>query len=107
MSLMRSKRTAAMRTTVALFLMVLLLAALSGGCSSREVKQPGFGIAAPPYHQNTLYNFYLSRTYMSEGRYELAKQRLLLAMTTAEDPEMRARLAQEVEAVDKMIQTMR
>ncbi len=95
-----------MRTTIVLFLVVLLLAALSG-CGSKEVKQPGFGVAAPPYHQNTLYNFYLGRTYMSEGRYELARQRLLLAMTTAEDPEMRARLAQEVEAADKMIQTMR
>ncbi len=95
-----------MRTILTLFLMTMLLATLSAGCAS-EAKQPGFGIAAPPYHQNTLYNFYLGRTYMSEGRYELAKQRLLLAMTTAQDPEMRARLSQEVEAVDKMIQTMR
>lgn len=96
-----------MRTIVCYFLAALLIAAFSTGCAQQSAKQPGFGIATPPYHQTTLYNFYLGRAYMSEGRYELAKQRLLLAMTTARDPEMRANLAQEVEAVEKMIQTMR
>ena len=94
-----------MRTISQIVLVALLLAALAG-CSKNR-KEPGLAIAAPPYHQSTLYNFYLGRNYVSQGRYELARQRLLLAMTTAQDPEMRARLAQEVEAVDKMIQTMR
>ncbi len=91
-------------------LSLLLLATLLGlhGCSSDcKAKQPGYGIAVTPHHEHTLQNYQLGRVYMGQGRYELAKERLLLALTSARDPEMRARLADELRAVDMMIQTQR
>ncbi len=89
-----------MRVTL---LTTLLLACLLTGlwsCAKREV-------ATTNYHEHTMQNFYLARKYESEGRYELAKERLLLAMASAKDGEMRQTLAQELDAVDKMIKTQR
>jgi len=62
---------------------------------------------AVPYHGHALYNFHLGRKYQAEGRYEMARDRFLQAMATAEDQEMRTRLAREIEAADKLIELER
>jgi len=95
-----------MRTALALTI-VLCLAPLVAACSKKEYKQPGYGIATVPYHEATLQNIMISRQYMAQGRYELAKERLLLAMAASRDGAMRARLAEEIATVDMMIKTVR
>lgn len=92
------------RISQALVLLVLLLALLSA-CSSPMTPRQRF--AVPPYHGNTLSNFTVARLYMSQGRYELARQHLLLALATSRDEDMRTRLATELESVEMMIATMR
>jgi hypothetical protein len=88
-------------------IVILCLAPLLAGCGKKEYKQPGYGIATVPYHEQTLQSLTLSRQYMAQGRYELAKQRLLLALAVERDSGMRARLSEELASVDKMIQTLR
>ncbi len=87
------------------FILLLLLITFTGACSSPTVPRQRF--AAPPYHENTLANFTVARLYMSEGRFELAREHLLLALASARDEDMRSRLAQELEAVEMMIATRR
>lgn len=88
-------------------IVILCLAPLLAACGKNEYKQPGYGIATVPHHEQTLQNLMLSRQYMAQGRYELAKQRLLLALTVERDATMRSRLSEEIASMDKMIQTLR
>lgn len=91
--------------SLALLLLLVLITLFAGACSSPMTPRQRF--SAPPYHGNTLANFTIARQYMSTGRFELAREHLLLALTTARDEEMRGRLAQELEAVELMIATRR
>lgn len=88
-------------------ILILCFAPLLAGCGQKEYKQPGYGVATVPYHEQSLQSLMLSRQYMAQGRYELAKQRLLLALAVERDAGMRARLSEELSSADKMIQTMR
>ncbi len=90
---------------VRLLLPLLLLVSLLAACSSPMTPRQRF--TAPPYHGNTLSNFTVARVYMSQGRFELAREHLLFALSSARDEEMRSRLAQELEAVEMMIATKR
>lgn len=100
-----------MRTFTAIVLAVLLTAPLPLllGCAKEPPPQPlpRQRFSAPPYHQNTVQNFTLARIYMSRGRFELAREHLLLALASARDENMREQLAFELEAVEKMIATRR
>ena len=62
---------------------------------------------AVPYHGYALHNFHLGRKYQAEGRYEMARDRFLQALATAEDTDMRMRLAKEIQAADKLIRLQR
>ena len=62
---------------------------------------------ALPYHGHALHNFHLGRKYQAEGRYEMARDRFLQALATAEDTDMRMRLAKEIQATDKLIKLQR
>ncbi len=92
-----------MRTVILLMLGALLL--LAAACS--KPMEPRQRLAVPPYHEHTISNFTLARLYMSKGRYELAREHLLLALASAREEDMRSRLAQELEAVELMIATKR
>ncbi len=100
-----------MRTFTAIVLAILLSAPLPSmlGCTKEPPPQPvpRQRFSAPPYHQNTVQNFTLARIYMSRGRFELAREHLLLALASARDENMREQLAFELEAVEKMIATRR
>lgn len=50
-----------------------------------------------------LFNLSLGRQYMAQGRYELAKRHLLMALAGAKDEEMRQTLASDIENADRMI----
>lgn len=86
-------------------LLAFFLASLSGCAYVRawDAAQPSSKEAVAPYHEEALYNFALAREYQAEGRYELARERLLLALAVARDETFKLRLAQEVEAVDRML----
>jgi len=89
-----------------LLLAGLLLALLAlAACSSPMTPRQRF--AVPPYNGNTLSNFTVARVYMSQGRFELAREHLLLALSSARDEDMRSRLASELEAVELMIASRR
>ena len=90
-------------------LAITLLISLPGCSKDVPAPQavPRQRFSAPPYHQNTVQNFTLARIYMSRGRYELAREHLLLALSSARDETMRSQLAFELEAVEKMIATRR
>lgn len=96
-----SQPSGLVRLLLPLFLLISLLAACSSPMTPRQ------RLTAPPYHGNTLSNFTVARLYMSQGRFELAREHLLFALSSARDEEMRLRLAQELEAVELMIATKR
>ena len=83
----------------------LLLALSPAGCVGTV--SGGENVVSAPYNGNAMQNFYLGRTYMAQGRYELAREHLLAGLASAEDEEMRQRLAMELEAIDKIIASRR
>ncbi|MDY7001336.1 MAG: hypothetical protein SVS15_06100 [Thermodesulfobacteriota bacterium] len=85
--------------TCAVALMLLGPTALTG-CAKPQAE-------AVPYHGHALHNFHLGRKYQAQGRYEMARDRFLQALATAEDADMRARLAREIQAADKLIELQR
>lgn len=102
----RTKAPAGQRIWRKLLLpLALCLLALAAACSSPMTPRQRF--AVPPYNGNTLSNFTVARMYMSQGRFELAREHLLFALSSARDEDMRARLAQELEAVELMIASKR
>lgn len=94
-----------MRILIITLLLASLFLAVVQGCAKGT--EPRQRFAAPPYHQASLQNFTVARIYMSEGRFELAREHLLYALAAAKDEEMRSRLNHELEAVEMMIATKR
>ncbi|SHN66273.1 hypothetical protein [Desulfovibrio litoralis] len=60
-----------------------------------------------PYSPETVTNIERARTFASEGRYELAKEHYLLALSANRNPDLNDLLAEELHSVDLMIKTMR
>lgn len=90
------------RIIVTLLIVLAALSAITAGCSMNRPK-----VATAPYHEQSMYNFYLGRLYLAEGRYELARERFVTAMAAADNEEMRLLTAQELDMVEKMIQSRR
>jgi Tfp pilus assembly protein PilF len=103
----RRALSAAACAGIALALAAVLAATLPGCSSSIAPGGEETRIHAAPYHGHTLQNLYLGRSYMAQGRYELARERLLLALSSARDPQMRQLVTAEIEAVDRMIRSQR
>jgi len=80
--------------------LMLLGPSVLAGCSKPQAE-------AVPYHGYALHNFHLGRKYQAQGRYEMARDRFLQALATAEDADMRASLAKEIQATDKLIRLQR
>jgi hypothetical protein len=49
----------------------------------------------------------MGKNYMAKGRYELAREHLLLALAASDNVETRNVIAHELNSVDLMIQTQR
>jgi len=79
----------------------VLLALTLGGCTSTA--RP----TTVPYNEQALYNYYLGKHYLGQGRLELAKERFSLAQDAATDEQCRNRCAQELTIVNNMLQTRR
>ena len=63
--------------------------------------------AVTPYNSNFLWHLKTGRDYVTQGRYELAKEHYLMALAASNDGESREVASQELKAVDLMIQTQR
>lgn len=61
----------------------------------------------PPHNSNTKWNLQVGRDYAAQGRYELAKEHLLMALAANSDPMVRGMIVHELRSVDAMIITKR
>lgn len=85
--------------------LALALAALLSGCSSVIGQESE--TAKPAFNNNAEYNYALGLQYQAEGRHELARERFLQALAISRDEEFRSLMAQEIEAADKALRSMR
>ncbi|MBG0777186.1 MAG: hypothetical protein H0S85_12240 [Desulfovibrionaceae bacterium] len=92
----------------------LLAAALlaPAGCALRRQEPPPDPAllpanAAAPYHEAALMHFKEGREFMSQGRYELARESFLLALAAADNGDMRVLATRELETADRMIRSVR
>ncbi len=86
------------------FLISLVLACLGltiTGCTKTAAT------SGVPFHEQSLYNYYLGKHYMGQGRLELARQRFAMAKDTTTDTVFRARCTREISMVTAMIKTRR
>lgn len=98
-----------MKRVLVLFVMVAL-----SGCSALEckkstaVQRPAeYQVVASPYSTNSMQNLYIGRQYISQQRYELAKEHFLLGLASAEHENMREQLVSEITAVNRLLETLR
>ena len=77
------------------------------GTSDPAMEQDDSEVMAVHYHGYALYNFQLGRGYMAGGRYELARERFLLALASAENDALRRDAVSELEIVDRLIRSQR
>ena len=63
--------------------------------------------AVAPYSAHSLMHYQLGREYMAGGRYELAREHILLAMAGARDDALRDQAAADLEALDRIIVSRR
>ncbi len=101
-----------MRTKILLSLCCLLF--LSAGCSSlRQDESSSFfkegepQVMAVQYNGHALYNFQLGREYLAGGRYELARERFLLALASSKNDALRRDAVTELETVNRLIRSQR
>lgn len=77
-----------------------LAAALTGwGC--------GTHVTSIPESSQTMASWQQARNYQAQGRYELAKQYYQIALAGARSIESQTALEREIEAADRMLQTLR
>jgi hypothetical protein len=64
-------------------------------------------VTAVPESASTLNQWRIARGYQAQGRYELAKQYFTLALAGARSTVSQDELEQEIEVINRMLQTMR
>ncbi|MDR2604077.1 MAG: hypothetical protein LBC55_01830 [Desulfovibrio sp.] len=89
----------------------LLSALFMAACGSRERRLPTDlqkpGMFFGDYESVCQYNLYQGRAYAAQGRYELAKEHLLLALAQSTDPITRRVAGNELKSVEMSILTRR
>ncbi|MFW5733884.1 MAG: hypothetical protein ACOCWR_02380 [Oceanidesulfovibrio sp.] len=98
-----------MRTITPILVLALmaLWAVTMTGCEGRMHTTGRADVAAVPYHEHSLWNLYRARDYMAQGRYEIAREHLALARTTAKTKEMQELLDREIAAMNAAIRNRR
>jgi hypothetical protein len=88
----------------------ILSALFMAACGSRERRLPA-DLQKPgtlgSYESVCQYNLYQGRAYAAQGRYELAKEHLLLALAQSTDPITRRVAGNELKSVEMSILTRR
>ena len=99
-----------MKRVLILIVMLLVLS----GCDAMKcnktttVQRPAeYQVVASPYSSNSMQNLYIGRQYVSQQRYELAKEHFLLGLASAEHENMREQLVCEITAVNRLLETLR
>lgn len=87
-------------------LLLILLCLMLWACGTSKYFSSERG-AVEPYNANCLWNLQMGKNYMAKGRYELAREHLLLALAASDNVETRNVIAHELNSVDLMIQTQR
>jgi Tfp pilus assembly protein PilF len=82
-------------------MLIPLLAVFLIGCAAKNTEP------VAPHNSSSLWNLQLGRDYAAQGRYELAKEHLLIALVSNSDPHMRGLLTHELKSIDAIIQTHR
>lgn len=80
-------------------LLLILPCLMLWACSTRAV--------VADYDANCLWNLQVGRDYMAQGRYELAREHLLMALAASNNDDTRNVIAHDLKTVDLMIQTQR
>jgi len=86
------------------YLLIPLFAILLLGCGSGSKRNTE---PVAPHNSNSLWNLQLGRDYAAQGRFELAREHLLMALASNSDPHMRGLLTHELKSVDTMLKTQR
>ena len=84
-----------------ILILIVLFAMLLFGCATKNTEP------VAPHNSHSLWNLQVGRDYAAQGRYELAREHLLMALVSNSDPHMRGLLVHELKSVDAMIQTQR
>jgi hypothetical protein len=93
--------------TLAACAFALLCCFAATGCATADKEPPPDRAALTPYDANCLHYWQLGRTYMGQGRFELAREQLLLALAASNSAETRSLLSHELRSVEMMIKTER
>ena len=83
------------------YLLIPLFTVLLLGCTVKNTAP------VAPHNSNSLWHLQLGRDYAAKGRYELAREHLLMAVASNSDPHMQGLLTHELKSVDTMIKTQR
>lgn len=83
------------------YMLILMVSGLLLGCSGKNTEP------VPLHNSNTEWHVQVGRDYAAQGRYELAREHLLMALASNSDPYMRGMIAHELKSVDTMIVTQR
>ena len=108
----RMRRLPRMLRALCLYCMLcfgILLAAGCAGKSAATTTPDGEEIVAVsvPYNEVCLHHYQLAQYYAVAGRYEVALEFYLLALASAENPQLRSILASQLDGVEKMIYSTR
>ena len=71
------------------------------GCGNKHTEP------VAPFNSNSRWHLQLGRDFAAQGRYELAREHLLMALASNADPMLRGMLTHELKSVDAMIKTQR
>jgi hypothetical protein len=82
-------------------MLIPLFAVLLLGCAGKNT-QP-----VAPYNSTSRWNLPVGPHDAAQGRYELAREHLLMAAASNSDPHLQGALTHELKSVDTMIQTQR
>ncbi|MDR0827603.1 MAG: hypothetical protein LBN33_06980 [Desulfovibrio sp.] len=97
-----------MKKILTLLCVCLMSSWFIAACSERskpaDLERPGF---FNTYASNCQLNLYQGRAYAAQGRFEMAKEHLLLALAQSTDLETRRVVANELKGVEMSILTLR
>ena len=96
--------------TLCLYGMLCFGLLLAAGCASKTPTlqtSDELVAAAVPYNEVCLHHYQLAQYYAVAGRYEVAREFYLLALASAENPELRSVLASQLDGVEKMLYSIR
>lgn len=88
------------------FCTIFLLTFILCGCASAR-QQAASDVTVTPYDAYCLRNMWLAKDFISQGRFELAREHYLLALAASKDAETKNAIARELAGVDMMIKTAR